>query len=326
MQLIRGPGSGKTGDCVVTIGSFDGIHLGHQALIERLLWHARQLSLPAMMLSFEPLPREFLQADDPPARLTNFRERWRLLAGSGIDRLCLLRFDERLRMLSGLQFMQLLAAARARVVVVGHDFHFGRGGEASARWCAARAGQFGFRVDVVPPVRVDGERVSSGRVRAALQASDFVTAERLLGRPYGMRGRVRRGEQLGRTLGFATANIAVKRRRVPLEGVFAVRVSAAAAGRAAAGAATSAAAAGHATAAGVPLAPGVANLGTRPMVGGVGTLLEAHLFDFDGDLYGCELDVQFVARLREERRFESIEAMVLQMRRDAADARALLDA
>ena len=313
MQLIRRPGSDKTGDCVVTIGSFDGIHLGHQALIERLLWHARQLSLPAMMLSFEPLPREFLQADDPPARLTNFRERWRLLAGSGIALLCLLRFDERLRMLSGLQFMQLLAAAHARVVVVGHDFHFGRGGEANAHWCAAHAGQFGFSVDVVPPVQVDGERVSSRRVRAALQASDFTTAERLLGRPYSMRGRVRRGERLGRTLGFPTANIAVQRRRVPLEGVFAVRVSAADA-------------AGQATSAGVRLAPGVANLGTRPMVGGVGTLLEAHLFDFDGDLYGCELEVQFVARLREERRFESMEAMVLQMRRDAADARALLNA
>jgi riboflavin kinase/FMN adenylyltransferase len=305
MQLIRRPGSRQTGDCVVTIGSFDGIHLGHRALIERLRWHARRLALPATMLSFEPLPREFLQAADPPARLTNFRERWQLLADSGIDRLWLLRFDERLRALSGLQFMQLLAAAQARVVVVGHDFHFGRGGEASAHWCAAHAAGFGFEVDVVAPVQVDGERVSSGRVRAALQASDFAAAQRLLGRPYCMRGRVRSGNRLGRTLGFPTANIAVKRRRVPLQGVFAVRVS---------GAGSTAARAG------------VANLGTRPMVGGVGTLLEAHLFDFDGDLYGKELEVQFVARLRDELRFESMQAMVLQMRRDAAEARALLGA
>jgi riboflavin kinase/FMN adenylyltransferase len=312
MELIRRPGSGKTGDCVVTIGSFDGIHLGHRALIERLLWHGGQLSLPAMMLSFEPLPREFLQAADPPARLTNFRERWRLLADSGIDRLCLLRFDERLRMLSGLQFMQLLASARARVVVVGHDFHFGRGGQTSAHWCAGRAGEFGFTVDVVAPVQIEGERVSSGRVREALLTSDFAAAERLLGRPYSMRGRVRSGNRLGRTLGFPTANIDVKRRRVPLQGVFAVRVGLAAAR-------------GPAAVPGTPL-PGVANLGTRPMVGGVQMLLEVHLFDFDGDLYGCELDVQFVARLREERKFDSMEAMVLQMRRDAADARRLLNA
>ncbi len=192
------------------------------------------------------------------------------------------------------------------MVVVGHDFHFGRGGEASAQWCAGHAGQFGFTVDVVPPVQVDGERVSSGRVREALAAGDFVTAQRLLGRPYSMRGRVRTGSKLGRTLGFPTANIAVKRRRVPLQGVFAVRVRVDAASAA-------------------PQLPGVANLGTRPMVGGVEPLLEAHLFDFDGDLYGRELEVQFVARLRDERKFDSMDAMVLQMRRDAADARAAIE-
>src|SRR5579871_5314535 len=129
MELIRGPATGRSAQCVVTIGSFDGLHLGHQALIERLRWHGRRLGLPTMMLSFEPLPREFLQSADPPARLTNFRERWRLLAGSGIDRLCLLRFDQRLRMLTGQDFMALLATAGARTVVVGHDFRFGGGGE-----------------------------------------------------------------------------------------------------------------------------------------------------------------------------------------------------
>jgi len=191
-------------------------------------------------------------------------------------------------------------------VVVGHDFHFGRGGEASAQWCAARGAQFGFTVDVVPPVRLDDERVSSGRVREALGASDFGTAARLLGRPYSMRGRVRHGNRLGRTLGFPTANIAVKRRRVPLRGVFAVRVS---------GADPQAPAAS---------AAGVANLGTRPMVDGVDTLLEAHLFDFAGDLYGRELEVEFVARLRDELKFESMDAMVLQMQRDAGEARRIL--
>jgi riboflavin kinase/FMN adenylyltransferase len=186
--------------------------------------------------------------------------------------------------------------------VVGHDFHFGRGGEANADWCAASASEFGFTVDVVPPVRIDGERVSSGAVRAALLAGDFATAQRLLGRPYSMRGRVRPGNKLGRTLGFPTANLPVKRRRVPLTGVFAVRVRAA----------------------GLPQWPGVANLGTRPMVGGTHALLEAHLFDFDDDLYGRELEVEFVAKLRDERMFASMDAMVLQMQRDALDARRVL--
>lgn len=306
MELIRRLESGIHRDCVVTIGSFDGLHVGHQALLERLHRHAARLSLPAMMVSFEPLPREFLQLDSPPARLTNFRERWRVLAPWGLDRLCLLRFGEQLRTLSGTQFMQLLSQARARVVVVGHDFRFGHRGEASAEWCAGQAARYGFEVDVVPPVQIDGERASSGRVRATLAAGDLAAAERLLGRPYAMSGRVRPGNQLGRTLGFATANIAVKRRRVPLDGVFAVRVR------------------GHGHA-GPEAWPGVANLGTRPQVGGVETLLEANLFDFAGDLYGRELEVQFVARLRGEARFASLDAMVAQMHRDAAQARALLE-
>jgi riboflavin kinase/FMN adenylyltransferase len=255
-----------------------------------------------MMVTFEPLPREFLQAADPPARLTNFRERWRLLSGCGLDRLCVLSFGDRLRALSGLQFMQLLAAARARLVVVGHDFRFGRGGQTSAAWCAEHAAQFGFSVDLVAEVPVDGERVSSGRVRTALAAGDFSTAARMLGRGYSMRARVRHGNKIGRSIGFATANLAVKRRRVPLKGVFAVRVNGA----------------------GLAAWPAVASLGTRPMVNGREMLLEAHLFDFDADLYGQELEVEFIARLRDELTFPSMDAMVQQMGRDAADARRLL--
>ena len=305
MELVRLLSAGAADDCVVTIGSFDGIHLGHQALIARLRAHGQRLGLPTMMVSFEPLPREFLQRSDPPARLTNFRERWRLLTAMGIERLCLLRFDQRLRSLSGSEFLALLAGARARVVVVGHDFRFGRGGEASAEWCAQQADQFGFQVDIVPPVQIGAVRVASGIVREALRSGDLLAAERLLGRPYSMRGRVRRGNQLGHELGFPTANIALKRRCVPLQGVFAVRVGGAVSGCA---------------------VPGVANLGTRPMVGGTQMLLEAHLFDFDADLYGRELEVQFVARLRDELRFESMDAMVAQMQRDADEARRILNA
>ena len=304
MQLIRRLDSVQPRECVVTIGSFDGLHRGHQVLIERALAHAARLKLPAMMVTFEPLPREFLQAANPPARLTNFRERWRLLSETGLERLCVLPFGPRLRSMSGQQFVELLAAARARVVVVGHDFRFGRGGEASASWCAAQAGQHGFSVDLVDEVPVDGERVSSGRVRTALAAGEFASAARMLGRGYSMRGRVRHGNRFGRTIGFPTANLAVKRRRVPLQGVFAVRVSGA----------------------DFRGLPGVASLGTRPMVGGREMLLEAHLFDFDADLYGRELEVEFITRLRDELSFASMDAMVEQMGLDAAAARRILGA
>ncbi|HEY6452699.1 MAG TPA: bifunctional riboflavin kinase/FAD synthetase [Steroidobacteraceae bacterium] len=306
MQLTRRLATSQPRDCVVTIGSFDGLHLGHQALIERLRQHAAQRGLPAVMLSFEPLPREYLQPADPPARLTNFRERWRLLAGSGLTQLCLLHFGEPLRSLSAEQFLELLQAAHARVVVIGHDFRFGRGGRADAAWCLEHAARYGLTFDVLAPVASQGERVSSGRIREAVARGDFPTAQRLLGRPYSMRGRVRHGAQLGRKLGFPTANIAVKRRRVPLSGVFAVWVR------------------------GAPTTrepwPAVASLGTRPMAGGGLPVLEACLFDFDGDLYDLELEVEFVALLREEQTFVSMDAMVVQMHRDAAQARRILGA
>jgi riboflavin kinase/FMN adenylyltransferase len=310
MELIRRFNKQGIRDCVAAIGGFDGLHLGHQALLERARSHAQRRGLAAMMLSFEPLPREFLQPQDPPARLTNLRERWRLLSGSGLDRVWLLPFDARARALSGAQFLALLQAAAVRTVVIGHDFRFGRGGEANAQWCTERAAQFGIEVDIVEPVLVAGERVSSGLVRAALAAGDLARAQRLLGRHYSMRGRVRGGERLGRELGFPTANIAVRRRRVPLTGIFAVRVSRGAVA--------------ERDAAGAPLIPGVASLGLRPMVGGTGPLLEAHLFDFDADLYGSELEVQFIAKLRDERSFVSMAAMVAQMHRDASEARRIL--
>jgi riboflavin kinase/FMN adenylyltransferase len=304
MQLTRRLEIAQPRDCVVTIGSFDGLHLGHRALIERLLQHAAQRQLPAVMLSFEPMPREYLQAADPPARLTNFRERWRLLQGSGLQQLCLLHFGEPLRSLSAGQFMELLQATQARVIVVGHDFRFGRGGQANAQWCVEQASHYGLTFDVMAPVESRGERVSSGKVRQAVAVGDFATAQRLLGRPYTMRGRVRHGAQLGRRLGFPTANIAVKRRRVPLSGVFAVWVRGAGTLR-------------------EPW-PAVASLGTRPMAGGGLPVLEACLFDFDGDLYDLELEVEFAALLRAERTFESMDAMVVQMHRDAAEARRIL--
>jgi riboflavin kinase/FMN adenylyltransferase len=308
MQLIRRLETASPRECVVTIGSFDGLHLGHQALIRRALALGAQRGLPAMMLSFEPLPREFFQAANPPARLTNLRERWRLLETTGLDGLCLLHFDEALRRLTADEFLRCLRRAGARAIVIGHDFRFGRGGQGTADWCREQANAYGLSVDVVEAVEIGGERVSSGRVRSAVEAGDFPSAQRLLGRPYSMRGRVRHGNQLGRKLGFPTANIPVKRRRVPLAGVYAVRVR---------GAGTA-----H-----EPW-PAVASLGSRPMVGGVVPLLEACLFDFDGDLYDRELEVEFVALLRgqETFAFSSMDAMVAQMYRDAAEARRILGA
>jgi len=312
MELIRGTSNlrNRHRGCVVTIGSFDGIHLGHQALIRHVAEAGARLRRRTMMVTFEPLPREYLAPSNPPARLTTLRERWRLLATlaqraeTRLDHLCVLRFDEPLRMLSGAQFTELLARElRAATVVVGHDFRFGRNGAATAEWLRATGERSGFPVEIVAPIMVGGERVSSSGVREALAADDFARAGAWLGRPYSMRGRVIAGERLGRRLGYATANMRVGRRRAPLGGIFAVRVHGAGfAGRA-----------------------GVASLGTRPTVNGTVPLLEAHVFDFSGDLYGRELEVEFVAKLRDEVRFGSLEALVEQMHRDAQDARRVLE-
>ncbi len=302
LRLLRGTRRVPPGllGGVVTLGSFDGLHRGHQALIERTLQRARAAGRPALLLSFEPLPREFLNPAAAPARLTNFRERWRLLEHSGLDAVVLLRFDERLRTQSGAEFLRCLTDELAvSGLVVGHDFRFGRAGEANADFLRAAAAERGLMVDVLEPVRVGDERVSSSLVREALAALDLPRAARLLGRPYSMRGRVVAGQQLGRTLGFPTANIRLRRRRIPCGGIFAVRVH------------------------GIGAQPmgGVASLGTRPTVGGVEPLLETVVFDFSGDLYGRELEVEFIAHLRDELRFESVELMVMQMQVDAREAR-----
>lgn len=307
MELIRGLKglNDRHRGSVVTIGTFDGMHLGHQALLARLKEHGARLSRPVMVLTFEPMPREFLLGvDKAPARLTSCRERWRILERLGCDFLWLLRFGPSLRTLTGEQFAQLLARElRTPLVVVGHDFRFGRNGEATAEMLSGAGRRLGFEVDVISPVTLDGERVSSSGVREALARADFEQVRRWLGRPYSMTGRVVQGNRLGRSLGFPTANLQIERRRPSVHGIFAVRVH---------GAGQS------------PLA-GVASLGTRPTVDGEHTLLEAHVFDFSGDLYGREIEVEFVAKLREEERFPSLEALVAQMHQDAAQARQILN-
>jgi len=306
MEFVRGFSAIKASQrgAVVTIGSFDGIHLGHGALIARTCALAAHSGKPALMLTFEPLPREYLVPNDPPARLTDLRERWRVLEHSDLSAICVLRFDEKLRQLTGEQFVSLLTERfAASAVVVGQDFRFGRGGAGSIALLRAAADAGHFALELVPSVCVDETRVSSSGVRALLAAGEFGKARDLLGRPYSMRGRVVAGEKLGRRLGFPTANIRMRRSRLPLTGVFAVHVRGVDTGVA---------------------RPAVASLGFRPTVGGVEPLLEVHVFDFSGWLYGRELEVEFVAKIREEEKFGSLDALVQQMRQDAEEARRLL--
>jgi len=311
MEFVRGLQGlkAKHRGAAITVGGYDGIHLGHGALIASTCGLARQLGKPAMMLTFEPLPREYLAGQatpvqDPPARLTDFRERWRVLERSDLHYVCVLRFDERLRQLTGEQFVELLVNTfGASAVVVGQDFRFGRGGAGSITLLRAAAEAGRFELELVPSVCIEDLRVSSSGLRAALAEGDFHRARDLLGRAYSMRGRVVRGEQLGRRLGYPTANIRMRRRKLPMTGIFAVRVR------------------GldelHARA-------GVASLGFRPTVHGTEPLLEAHVFDFTGSLYGRELEVEFVAKIRDEEKFASLDLLVQQMHRDAAAARQML--
>ena len=308
MELVRGLYNlrARHRGCVATIGNFDGVHRGHQHMITAVRAAAVRLGLPAAVITFEPTPREFFEGDAAPARLTRLREKLEALASYGVDRVLVLRFDRRVQAMGATEFVErlLVDGLGVRHMVVGHDFHFARRREGNLALLQEAGRRHGFTVEEVGRYMDEGERVSSSLVRDALGRGDLERARKLLGRPYRMAGRVRRGAQLGRTLGFPTANLALHRKVVPLWGVFAVRVSGA----------------------GLADHPAVVSLGTRPTINGTEPLLEVHVFDFDGDLYGRYLDVDFILRLRDERRFETIDALVAQMYRDAAAARAALGA
>jgi riboflavin kinase/FMN adenylyltransferase len=289
--------------CVATIGNYDGVHRGHQHMLAAVRRRADELGLPATVVTFEPTPREYFEGSAAPARLMRLREKLDALSLYGIDRVVLLRFDEKVRNLTAAAFEQtLLDGLGVRHIVVGHDFHYARKREGNIQSLLAAGERHGFTVEEVGEFLVDGERVSSSLVREALGNNDLERAARLLGRPYRMTGRVRRGAQLGRTLGYPTANLALHRKVVPLWGIMAVRVSGA----------------------GLNDHPAVVSLGTRPTVNGVDPLLEVHLFDFEGDLYGRYLSVDFMHWLRSEQKFDSLDALVAQMHADSAGARAAL--
>lgn len=290
---------------VVCIGAFDGLHLGHRALVRHAVARARNLEVPAVALSFEPLPREYFAQDAPPPRLTLPRAKIEGLHTLGVDVIGLLRFDARLAAMSAEAFVREVLGERlsAREVWVGPGFRFGHDRAGGLDTLRVLGSELGFSASQIAPVVADGERVSSTRIRTALATGDFEMASHLLGRPYAISGRVVRGNQLGRTLGFPTANLRFGRKTPALSGIFAARV--------------------HGIGA-QPL-PAVTSFGTRPTVDGAEPLLEAHLFDFDGDLYGRRIEVEFVARLRDEEKFADLPALVAQMHRDAAQARAILD-
>jgi riboflavin kinase / FMN adenylyltransferase len=289
---------------VVCIGAFDGLHLGHRALVRHAVTRARELNVVTVALSFEPLPREFFAAEAPPARLTPARQKIEGLRALGIDLIGLLRFDRRLASMLAVDFVREVLVGRlaAREVWVGPGFRFGHERAGDLELLQTLGEKYGFAADKIAPVVVDGARVSSTRIRQALSAGDFKTASRLLGHPYAISGRVVRGNQLGRTLGFPTANLRFHGKTPALSGVFAARV--------------------HGV--GTQPMPAVTSLGTRPTLDGTEPLLEAHLFDFDGDLYGRHIEIEFVARLRDEEKFPDLPTLVAQMQRDAAQARAIL--
>lgn len=290
---------------VVTVGNFDGVHRGHRAVIRQAAERARELSLPLFVVIFEPLPREYFAESkgiEPVARLTRLRERFVAFDRLGVvDRLVLLPFNRRLAALSAEAFVTrlLVGAMGARHVVIGDDFRFGAARKGDFALLESLGAAQGFGVERARTVALDDERISSTRVRAALEARDVVEAARLLGHPFFLCGRVMHGDKRGRQLGFPTANIALRRRLSPLRGVFLVRMS------------------------GIGESPryGVANIGTRPTVNGKEARLEVFLLDFDGDLYGRLVEVDFLAGIRDERRFESLDALVEQIDRDVADAR-----
>src|SRR5271155_1126247 len=275
MELVRGLHniSHRHRGCVLTVGNYDGVHLGHQRMIGVLKARAAQLGAPATVLAFEPSSKEFIDPDGAPPRLTRWREKCCALAAQGVDRVVTLRFDDCMRAMTPRCFVDELIVEKlgTRHIVVGDDFRYGSkaGGTIDSLRAAGEA--HGFGVEQIPPFVFDGVRVSSTAVRERLELADYPGAARLLGRPYSMMGRVVHGRQLGRTLGFPTANLRLMRRKSPVNGIFAVRVF------------------GIGTAS----KTAVASLGTRPTVDGTEMLLEVHVFDFEGDLYGLEIEVEF---------------------------------
>ena len=304
MELIRGLHNirPRHHGCVLTIGVFDGVHIGHQALLERLAVLGEDFNLPSVLMIFEPQPQEVLPFLVTPARLTPFREKMRALSNTAVDRVLCVRFNRAFSSMSAQMFVEqaLVEGLGIRHVVVGDDFRFGHQAAGDTELLRDMGARHGFEVHRRDTYRVAGDRVSSTRIRNLLGMGQLDTAAELLGRRYAISGRVRFGRQLGRTIGFPTANVALRRDVSPLSGVFAVQARLRGDDR---------------------VLNAVANIGVRPTVDGETRLLEVHFFDFDEDLYGRYMRVEFVSKLREEKRFGSLDELKVQIQQDAVDAR-----
>lgn len=302
MRVHRGYSRPVPAPTVLAIGNFDGVHLGHVALVHRLVAAARHFALTPTVLTFEPHPREFFAPASAPARLTTLREKLELLNEYGAGQAMVCHFNAAFAALSAEEFVDqvLVRGLQVRHVIIGDDFRFGRGRKGDFHLLQEEGRRHGFTVEAMGSVIADGERISSSGVRDALAAGDMERAARLLGRPYIIDGRVVHGDKIGRQIGFCTANIRIKHNPLPMTGVFAVEVGGLG---------------------DTPL-PGVANLGIRPTLGGTRPLLEVHLFDFDRDIYGAHLSVRFVHKLRDEQKFSSFDALKAQIALDAQAARA----
>ena len=304
MQLIRGMHNLKTQlttGCALTIGNFDGVHLGHQAVLRHLREKADQLNLPVVVMLFEPQPREYFMGENAPARLMRLRDKLHYLAELSVDYVVCLRFNRLFSQQSAVSFIEDLLVKKLNVkfLSIGDDFRFGEGRTGDFRLLQQAGKQFGFEVEDNKSFCLDEKRISSTAIREALLYDDLALAARLLGRPYQILGRVAHGNKLGRTIGFPTANIMLHRQVNPVKGVYAVKV------RLNSG----------------EFFYGVANIGKRPTINGIKQLLEVHIFDFYRDIYGQTLQVTLCHKIRNEIKFPSFEALKAQIARDVITAR-----
>ncbi|WP_171910820.1 bifunctional riboflavin kinase/FAD synthetase [Candidatus Rickettsiella isopodorum] len=287
--------------CVATIGNFDGLHQGHQKVIQALIKLGKQLDLPICVILFEPHPQEFFYRDQAPARLMRLREKIKFLQFLTIDRVLCLRFNKRLAECSAEEFVKKILIDKLGVkgLIIGDDFRFGRGRQGDFSFLQKLGQEYGFKVFSTPTVLFENERIGSSRVRRAVKQADFKLASLLLGRSFKLSGRVIYGDQRGRLIGFPTANIGLHRQILPLQGVFIVNVYGLAS---------------------TPLA-GVANIGKRPTVNGLRNLLEVYLFDFDQNIYGRFIEVEFLKKIRDEKKFDNLTALKHQITKDVTHAK-----
>lgn len=303
MELIRGLHTIAPAHrhCVLTIGNFDGVHLGHQAVLQRVRARAEELQLPAAVMTFEPQPLEFFRPDQAPARLTTWRDKFHLLREQGMDRMLCTPFNDKFASQQAQDFIEqvLVIKLGVKLLVVGDDFRFGKDREGDFNLLQQAGEQFNFAVVDTASYRQSRQRVSSTLIREALERGDFAEAESMLGRPYSIEGRVAHGEKKGRTIGFPTANLPLKRLKSPLRGVFVVQAEVAG-----------------------KRYHGVANIGQRPTVGGSGVQLETHLFNFNGELYGERMTVTPLHKIRDEVKFASLNELKQQIHKDVLQAQA----